>query len=223
MRITTQMLNESARRAGINLGNMSLLNYVNGSSSGSQSTWMEALNKSKSKAESAVSKSNYEKLEKSAEELLQAADPFAKSKETSIFEKIKENGDGQELYTEIESLVEKYNDTVRNLKTASGPLNDYYAQMMKAAASENEEALNSIGISISKNGMLNLDENKLKAADYESMEEVLGSSASFITKTAFLATRIADNAAENVKSTSSQYNTRGNIYSSNYSKYDFWG
>ena len=44
MRITTQMLNESARKAGLPINSNSLLNYVNGNS---DNTLLNALNKSR--------------------------------------------------------------------------------------------------------------------------------------------------------------------------------
>lgn len=46
MRITTQMMNESARKAGLPIGGTSLLNYINKDEKSSNSL-LEALNKNK--------------------------------------------------------------------------------------------------------------------------------------------------------------------------------
>ena len=222
MRITTQMLNESARKAGLPVNNTSLLNYINKDSS--QNTLLQALNKSRSTgAVAATKKSEYEKLEKAADQLQQKAEIFTKVGENSIFAKARESGSNQEIYDGIEALVESYNSVCRTLKTVSTPLNDYYRQMLQEAGTENKEALSNIGITISKDGTAVIDKEKLKTADIDSMEKTLGASGSFSSKVTFLATRISDNAEKNAESVSSQYSAAGNLYSAASSKYDFWG
>ena len=221
MRITNQMLNESAKKAGLPINYTSLLNYINNDSS--ENTLLSALSKNKSSAADTGKKSNYEKLEKSAEQLLQKAENFTTEGEESIFSKARESGSNQEIYDGVEALVETYNNTIKALKTASTPLNDYYRQMMQEAADENSEALESIGITIAKDGTAVLDMDKLKTADTDTLEKVLGTSGTFSKKVAFLATRISDNAEANAKSLTSQYNSKGDIYSALSNKYDVWG
>lgn len=221
MRITTQMLNQSARKAGMPINNKSLLNYIN--NDGSENTLPGALDKNQNSAASAVKKSNYEKLETAAEQLLQTAESFAAEGEESVFVKAKESGSNEEIYAGVKALVERYNNTLEALRKASTPLNDYYRQMLQGAATDNSEALNGIGITISKDGTAVLDKDKLKAADIDSLEKVLGASGDFSTKVAFLATRISDNAEANAESLTSQYNAQGNIYSAQANKYDFRG
>ena len=68
MRITTQMLNESARKAGLPINHTSLLNYIK--SDGTQNALLDALNKSN---ETSVKTGSYEKIEKEADNQLQAA------------------------------------------------------------------------------------------------------------------------------------------------------
>lgn len=104
MRITTQMLNESARKAGLPVNNTSLLNYINNKGQGN--SLLDALNEKKEIAKNAVQKSNYENLEQQADgltnslygvgygNLLQTtsidnAESFAK-----VLEKISEGGTG---------------------------------------------------------------------------------------------------------------------------------
>lgn len=221
MRITTQMLNQSARKAGLPINNKSLLNYIN--NDGSENTLPGALDKNQNSAASAIKKSNYEKLETAAEQLLQTAQSFTAEGEESVFVKAKESGSNEEIYAGVKALVERYNNTLEALRKASTPLNDYYRQMLQGAATDNSEALNGIGITISKDGTAVLDKDKLKAADIGSLEKVLGASGDFSTKVAFLATRISDNAEANAESLTSQYNAQGNIYSAQANKYDFRG
>ena len=65
MRITTQMLNESARKAGLPINNTSLLSYASNESS--ENTLLRALNKNSSSVVDTAKRSSYEKLEKAAD------------------------------------------------------------------------------------------------------------------------------------------------------------
>lgn len=221
MRITTQMLNESARKAGLPINNMSLLDYIKNDSS--ENNLLSILNKSNNNAAAATKKSSYEKLEKAADQLLQKAEIFTEEGEASVFAKARESGNNQEICDGVEALVKNYNNTLKALKTASNPLNNYYRQMLQEAAAENSEAFDKIGITITKDGAAVLDKDKLKAADTDSMETVFGTAGTFSAKMVFLATRISDNAEANTKSLTSQYSSQGNIYSALTNKYNFWG
>lgn len=220
MRITTQMLNESARKAGLPINNMSLLNAINNDSS--ENTLLNALNKSSSTVDT-VKKNNYEKLEQTADQLLQKAAFFTTEGDDSVFAKARKSESNQEIYNGAEELVDNYNNTVKALKTDSNPLNDYYRQMLQEAAAENEETLSSIGITFNTDGTAVLDKEKLKAADTDSLEKALGTGGTFSGKVAFLASRISNNAKANAESISSQYSSTGDIYTALTSKYDFWG
>lgn len=220
MRITTQMLNESARKAGLPINNVSLLNYLNNDSS--ENSLLSSLDKSYSAVDTAK-KTNYEKLEKTAEQLLQKAEFFIPEGEQSAFTKAMESGNNQQIYDGIEALVENYNNTIRALNKTSDILNDYYHQMLQEVAAENSEALGNIGITISRDGTAVIDKDKMKAADTNSLEKVFGTSGTFSVKAAFLAAKIADNAEANVDSLTSQYSSTGNVYSMLNSKYDFRG
>ena len=218
MRITTQMLNESARKAGLPINGTSLLKYINGSSN---NTLLNALNKSS--ATDAATKTKYEKLEKAADQLSEAASVFMATGEDSLFSKARESGDNQDVYNAVEDFVGKYNSTLSALKNTSGTLNDYYSQMLKSAASDNKEALESIGITIAKDGSLSVDKDKLKEADIDTLEKVLGNTTGFTKKAAYVADRVSDNAHTNQSSLSSQYSSTGSLYSALASKYNLYG
>ena len=218
MRITTQMLNKSARKAGLPINNTSLLNYINGNSS---NTMLNALNKNSST--NAATKTKYEKLEKTADQLSEAASAFTATGKDSLFSKARESGDNQDIYNAVENFVGKYNSTISALKNTSSTLNDYYSQMLKSAASDNKEALESIGITIAKDGSLSVDKDKLKEADIDTLEKVLGNTKGFTQKAAYVASRISDNAHTNQSSLSSQYSSTGSLYSALANKYNLYG
>ena len=218
MRITTQMLNESARKAGLPINGTSLLNYINGNSN---NTLLNALNKNS--ATDVATKTKYEKLEKAADQLSEAASVFIATGEDSLFSKARESGDNQDVYNVVEDFVGKYNSTLSALKNTSSTLNDYYSQMLKSTASDNKKALESIGITIAKDGSLSVDKDKLKEADIDTLEKVLGNTKGFTQKAAYVADRVSDNAHTNQSSLSSQYSSTGSLYSALASKYNLYG
>lgn len=217
MRITDQVMNATARKAGVPV-NMSLVDYLNKNNKNSLEDMFGVDNST-----NLAKKSSYEKLEKKAEELAQNAQAFLAEGQDSIFAKAKESGDYEELYSQVEKLLGSYNDTLKALKSNSSPLEDYYRQMLLDAAGENSEALKAAGITIGKDGALSVDKEKLKAADMESLEKLFGPSGTFSEKTAFLGERIADNAGANALSYSSKYNSSGDSYAVLGNKYDIWG
>ena len=222
MRITTQMLNESARKAGLPINNTSLLNYIKNDGTGN--TLLDALNKKKETAATAAQKSDYEKLDKEADQLTQVAEVLLKDGENSLFEQAKTSGDNQKVYDSIEKLFASYNSTLKELRNTSNTMNNFYRQMLLEAPDEVKENLSGVGITFAKDGTASIDMEKVKAADFEILEGLFGKESDFVQKIEFLSTRISDNAEANVESLGNAYNTGGNLYSAmSSSKYDFWG
>lgn len=221
MRVTTQMLNESAIKAGLPINRNSLLNYINNNSP--QNTFLDALNRRSSNAANKEKKSEYEKLGTAAEQLQKKAELFAASEKSSLFEEAIKSGNKEKIYTNAEEFVENYNETVKSLESASDPLGSYYYKMLKENTAENKEMLSEVGITIAKDGTLNFDKDKLKAANLETVEKVFGASGTFSARAAFLATRISDYANANAKAVSSQYNSGGNMEAFSFNQYNFWG
>ena len=222
MRITNQMLNESARKSGLPINRSSLLDYIN--KDGSSNPLLEALNKNKEIAANSAKKDSYEKLDKEAELLTQSTEGLLQDGENNLFEQAKATGDKQKVYDSIENLLESYNSTLKALRSTSNTMNDFYRQMLLEAPAEAKESLESVGITFAKDGTANIDMEKIKAADFTALEGLFGKESDFVNKVQFLSTRISDNAEANVESLSSAYNAGGNLYSAmNSSKYDFWG
>lgn len=220
MRITTTMLNETSRKTGIPIAGGSLLDYVNVDGNAAMA---KALNKNVTNPQSLVQKSKYETLGKDAEALYGKMQKFSVKTENNIFEKAKESGDNSEIYKAIEEMAEKYNETMKTLKTAGGALNNYYKQMLGLAASDEKEALAGIGITIGKDGTLAFDKDKVTVTDPDEIAKVISTGGSVGEKVEFLAGKIADNADANIKSLSSRYNANGSIHDNVTGKYDFLG
>lgn len=218
MRISTQMFQATMRKAGLPINSMSLLDVM-GKTSTQRKNLLSNLDKT-SQVTSKIQKRNYQSLQNSAEDLQQSADALSSQK---LYEDAKESGDTKEICDYAEKLVKYYNSTVKSLKdtSTSATLNEYYRQTFVGLASNEEEALNSIGITRGKDGNLNLDQEKLKQADVDTLEKVLG--GEFTSKLSFLADRVADNAKVNAGAIASQYNVWGNSYFTEANKYNFWG
>lgn len=220
MRVTTQMLNQTAKRTGIPINQNNLLSYINNDSSSNGSTLLDALNKNNKVSSAMIS--NYKKVEKSAESLKEQAEKLAETGEKSFLEKIKESGNTEEAYKAVESYVDRYNSTLSDVKKSTGTLDQYYSQMLQEAASDNREQLEKIGITIGKEGTLSIDKEKLNAAAVEDIQSAFGGSGQLAAKTAYIADRISNYAQAGMQSASSQYDGTGNMYSQLASRFDFW-
>lgn len=220
MRVTTQMLNQTAKRTGIPINQNNLLSYINNDSSSNGSTLLDALNKNNKVSSAMIS--NYKKVEKSAESLKEQAEKLAETGEKSFLEKIKESGNTEEAYKAVESYVDRYNSTLSDVKKSTGTLDQYYSQMLQEAASDNREQLEKIGITIGKEGTLSIDKEKLNAAAVEDIQSAFGGSGHLAAKTAYIADRISNYAQAGMQSASSQYDGTGNMYSQLTSRFDFW-
>jgi archaellum component FlaC len=222
MRITTQMLNDSYKSAGITTGTPTLLDYIDKDKTSTLSDLFSMV--SSYSGTSTTQNSLYEQLEKAADKLEEAAYDFASDDEDNIFSQAREKDSTEEIKEKLEELISNYNDVIKKLGTTSSTLNTYYRKMLKEAGSENEEALSSIGISADKNGYLSLSESGFASADIDTLEKVLGKSSTFSTKAGFIAEHVSDNAESYLESSSSQYTATGQNYSSYLSsKYDLKG
>jgi hypothetical protein len=222
MRITTQMLNESYKSAGITTGTPTLLDYINKDKT---STLNDLFSVVSNYSGSSTTKSTlYEQLKKAADELSETAEKLTSDSADNIYSKARESGSTETVKEQLEQLISDYNDVIKKLGTTGSTLDTYYRKMMKEAYSENEDALSAIGLTADKNGYLELSESTFSATDVDTLEKVLGKSSTFSVKTAFIAQHVSDNAESNLESTSSQYTSTGQTLASYLSsKYDTKG
>ena len=212
MRITTGMMKIAHKRSGFSQKGSSLLNYVG--KKGAATSRLSAMNASAASVRSArIEKGNYEKLEKSADGLTSALSAL-----TAKVDKGSEN-----VVSEAASMVEKFNETLKNLKNTSGVLNQFYYQSLKDISETNKDELGEIGIMVASDGSLTLNKEKLASADGEKVGKLLGSRGDFAQRASLVASRAADNAGVNAESVSSQYNAKGSVASSYLNKYNLWG
>lgn len=210
MRITTGILNMTRRRAGLQEKGSTLLNYVNQKGgAGARLKTMDA----KGVRTARVEGLGYDRLEKAADGLTSAVSALTAKAD---------DGSG-DISGAVASMVEKYNETLKNLKSTTGTLNRFYCQSMHEIAQTNQGELAEIGIAVASDGSLSLNKEKLAGADAAKVKGLLGSKGDFAQRAGYLAIRVADNAKANAASTNSRYNFRGSVADSYLSKYNFWG
>ena len=121
MRITTQMLANSAAKSGIPIQRTSLLDIINNKSSQNLlGTIGKSMNTTSTGATDILRKNNYAKLEDLSEKLSQSASKLAGSDKDSIYDKAKESGDTTDILSDVNKMVEAYNATMKQLKTTGG-------------------------------------------------------------------------------------------------------
>lgn len=223
IRVTTQMLNETSRKAGLPVNSSSLLNYINNDKN--SNSLLESLQNSSTKPTDLLqNKKLYQKLKDAAESLENATKTLGSEKSDNIFAKAKESGDNADIVKNVKTLIEQYNEVRKQLeRDASSPINAYYNQTLGQLASKNKEELSKVGITVGKDGSMTIDESKLKEASVEDLESLFGSKSEFIQKMQYLASHVSNNVSAQIESLGNQYGQDANSFSSYISnKYDWW-
>lgn len=226
MRITNNMIINRSSKKGIHntYQRTALLSLLQKNSSSTDIFGRIGQTSSKNNASALLMKNTYTKLEDSSEKLSKYASSLLETEKDSIYDKAEESGSTSSIVSNVSKLVEEYNSTINQLNKAGGSMNEFYRQQLKAIPSSCKDALKAIGITQQKDGSLSIDEKTLKSADTATLKKALGNDTGFASKIDFISGRVNKNAAANVASASSQYNSRGSSYSGYYgsSKYNFW-
>lgn len=226
MRITNNMIINRSSKKGIHntYQRTALLSLLQKHSSSTDIFGRIGQTSSKNNASALLMKNTYTKLEDSSEKLSKYASSLLETEKDSIYDKAEESGSTSSIVSNVSKLVEEYNSTINQLNKAGGGMNEFYRQQLKAIPSSCKDALKAIGITQQKDGSLSIDEKTLKSADTATLKKALGNDTGFASKIDFISGRVNKNAAANVASASSQYNSRGSSYSGYYgsSKYNFW-
>jgi len=219
LRITNQMLQNSAQKAGIQLNQTSLLDIINNKDS--DSSLLSGINNNS--ASSILQKNNYKVLEESAGQLNEYASNFSKTDDNSLFAKAEKSGSNKEVIQNVKNLVKAYNATTGKLETSDSTLDKYYLQQMNLLVTDNTDALKKIGIVQSKDGTMSVDTSILESSSVSDLKAAFGSSNVFSSRLSYVGSKVEQNATANLESLSSQYTSSGiNSYLNSTNKYDFW-
>lgn len=210
MRITTNMLNESFKKAGLPARGISLLDYID--SDKANASLLDALNKEQEATINNVEKDKYDKIMDKADKLESIAEVLVQKSDENLFEKAKVAGNNKEIYDVVENLFKSYNDIIEELTNNSSVMNDFYRKMITEASVDVKDALKNMGISFEKDGMATVDMSKVKTTDITTLENIFGKDSEYVNKLSFLASRVSDNAQANIRNLNSTYNSKGTVY-----------
>ena len=116
--------------------------------------------------------------------------------------------DMDKIYEKVSSFVKSYNSTVNaGASIDSGAVANRTLSLVQLT-SKNKNLLNSVGISISNDGNLSVDEEKFKSADINSIKSLFSGTGSYADAVSNKADVLAS-LAESKLSTSAQYNSSG--------------
>lgn len=207
MRITSTMTNGASLEAGMSLTGNSLVNHLNGEESDSL---VNSLGENHHSTANVLSKGKYEKQREAAKNLESQSAKLNETGKGSVYEQARESDDAGEVQDEVQKLVSAYNGMLDRLRTDMSTMGRFYQQSLKEAAEENKDLLKLVGISLDKNGRMNIDKEKFKASDVTKLEGIFGAEGTLSSKLNMIAEKVADNAQANLKSASNQYNAAGN-------------
>ena len=166
---------------------------------------------------STTEKNAYNTVKSAAEDLSSAVDKLSSSAlfKKGSFQKTGSDGsktdaeyDYDKIFSAVSDFVDSYNSLVKNGSSESlSSLNDVTVRMLKNTKT-NSALLDSVGISVGKDGTLSINKDRFYSADMTSVKSLFSGAGSFADSTASRA-GIMKNAAANKLSTSKVYNADG--------------
>ena len=124
----------------------------------------------------------YSGMETAAERVEKRLGRFLKTDGTSVFDEEDETKLKENVTDHIESFVNDYNYLMKRLAQSGDIVDSNYAKKLKNYANAENKELREIGITIKGDGTLELDENKLKAADISQVKKLFTGEDGFAKK-----------------------------------------
>ena len=179
---------------------------------------------SKTKNSTSTSKDSAEALtsiQKSTDELKEAADALLETGSKSVWDKGEEGVDTNAVYKAVNQFVKDYNSVISSTEDSNTKTIASRSSNLITATSAYEKQLSKIGITINDDFTLSLNEETFKKSDMSSVESLFSGAGSFGYKTSAQASLInfaADTEASraNTYNYSGTYNTynSGNLFNS---------
>lgn len=212
MRVTNQMITNTAIKGGITLNRRTLLDLLGDNSTGTSSS---------SISYSSFKTTSFSKLDKSSKGLTQNAEKLTATGESSLFEKALASGSTKDIASTVSEMVEQYNQTLKQLGTTGDTMSKLYKQELMAIFEDNKDALKSVGITQEKDGSLTIDEEALQSADINTLKKIFGNGSDFGSRLGIIGGYVNKYALSNLESITSYYNSNGTAYTSGNSTYKY--
>ena len=192
----------------------------------SRSTLLNSLNNrtnlltQKNKATAAQTQKLYYNMKYHAGQVMDYADKLTDKSDKSLFAKAKESGDTSEIVSTINSFVSQYNSMLANLKESGTRADTTYLTQLNSISSLNRSDLAACGVTRNADGTLTVDNEKLAAADIETLEKVWNGNSGMAGRAALWADSVESNAERNMTAQASSaysslfdnYGNRGNYF-----------
>lgn len=159
----------------------------------------------------------YHDMQYHAKQVGEYGEALAVSEKDSPYDKARESGSTEQIVSDIEGFVKQYNNMLGDLKESGTRTDTSLLTQLNSMARAAERSLSTTGISRKADGTLVIDEEKLAAADVDTLEEVWGKSNGFPARAAARAGSVEAAAEKNIEAEkSSVYSPfdRANLYGS---------
>ena len=205
MRITSQMLAANQLKAGIEPSSKTLLDYIQNDDNDSLTSLLsKKIDTSTSSLTKKLQKDAYKNIKDDADSVTENAAKFTDEKST-LFADAERTGDYSAIYADIKSVVDSYNKLYNTLGKTSSSINTMCSNLLKEAVKENSE----IGIALKDDGSLSIDENKLKAADTDTLKKAFGTSSEFAKRLGIIGSNVSSLAKANINYVTNSYTSSG--------------
>ena len=208
MRITSQMLAANQLKAGIEPSSKTLLDYIQNDDNDSLTSLLsKKIDTSTSSLTKKLQKA-YKNIKDDADSVTENAAKFTDEKST-LFADAERTGDYSAIYADIKSVVDSYNKLYNTLGKTSSSINTMCSNLLKEAVKENSETLSAVGIALKDDGSLSIDENKLKAADTDTLKKAFGTSSEFAKRLGIIGSNVSSLAKANINYVTNSYTSSG--------------
>lgn len=151
------------------------------------------------------------------------ADRLTDNSDKSLFAKAKESGDTAEIVSNIKGFVSQYNDMLQSLRDSGTRTDSSCLTQLNSISRQSSAALLSCGVTRNSDGTLKVDEEKLAAADLDTLEKVWSGNSSFAHRASRWADSIQSNAERSMEAkASSSYSNLFNNYGNSGNYFNFF-
>lgn len=153
------------------------------------------------------SNSKYKNVDKAANNLL---DALEKLDDKSLYEaEVGKEYDNAGLLKGVSNFVTAYNSAITNLTKCGGALNNSFKTEFEEAFKAKKDEFANIGITMSSDNKLAIDQDKLSATKPEDIKALLGSTSSYYKNIASAVSSIDTIINKALAMSSSNYNAKG--------------
>lgn len=118
----------------------------------------------------------YYDMQYHAKQVGECADALQSSEKDSLYDKARESGSTEQIVSNIKGFVSQYNNMLDDLKDSGRKTDTAFLTQFNSLSRTAERDMASTGVTRASDGTLVIDEEKLKAADVDTLEKVWGGS-----------------------------------------------